>query len=147
MIKVFTKSRTIPSYAREEWYRAFEICSRINMRTIALALKIYYQDYRDFPSTLEILYPNYIANMKIFRCPLDPIPNRISYLYTKPNKDSSENMVVLSCERHFIYDSKILKKTKKKEYYGIDIVILKNFKTKFIYKNPHETFLKNLTEK
>ncbi|MCC6444554.1 MAG: type II secretion system protein [Armatimonadetes bacterium] len=52
--------------------KARQIVCTSQLRQIGMALRMYQQDYEEYPPHLSTLFPNYIATADIFLCPNDP---------------------------------------------------------------------------
>jgi hypothetical protein len=72
-----------------------------NMIAISEALRRYSWPNDGYPDSLESLRKEYLKDAGVLRCPLDKNPaGKPSYIYIKPEMDSSDDMVVLGCDRH-----------------------------------------------
>jgi len=75
---------------------------RMNLRHIRTALMLYCGDYGGYPTSLEVLCPDYL-NADDLHCPLDFFKDatRSNYRYIKPDETMPDTYIVVSCERHF----------------------------------------------
>jgi len=74
-----------------------------NMKTIAQAVENFQADYKTTPTNLSDLYPQYVTNEKVFKCPADRTVDTNSYeKYYIGRFIASEkaNNVFLACPRH-----------------------------------------------
>lgn len=123
------------------WLEKAKEC-KVHIFLIREALKKYIKDHNgEFPNTLEELFPDYIKDPYILHCPIDFNTNRlVSYLYTKPHKTDPENKIILSCERHYIYNEKVRGWYGK---WGCDVILFKNLDYKIRFKEiiPNEELI------
>jgi len=74
-----------------------------NLRQIVQAIENYQADWYQPPPSLEVLYPRYVKNEKVFHCPSDREEGNSYSSFYIPRVFSEEdvNKVFLVCPRHF----------------------------------------------
>ncbi len=75
-----------------------------NMKTIAQAIENFQADYKSSPNNIGDLYPQYITNARVFKCPADRTNETNSYekFYIGRHiySEKSDN-IFLACPRHY----------------------------------------------
>lgn len=84
--------------------RQIMVCS-MNMRMLSMALRMYGDEYGDYPSGLSELPLRYVKDAKCLRCPLDEDHSSLtSFEYRKPPAYimHPENSGIVRCPRHSV---------------------------------------------
>ncbi len=73
-----------------------------NMKNITQAIEQFQGDFRETPASLSDLYPKYITNNNIFKCPSDrEEANSYERIYVgRPNTEADAHKMFLACNRH-----------------------------------------------
>jgi prepilin-type processing-associated H-X9-DG protein len=87
---------TLPALARAREEARKANCKE-NLAQIGKAMCAFNENNGKFPSSLEVLYPDYLNTFKIFRCPSteDEPPKHFSYEYRQPAANASADTPVL----------------------------------------------------
>ncbi len=74
-----------------------------NLRQIVQAIENYQADWYQPPPSLEVLYPRYVKNEKVFHCPSDREEGNSysSFYVSRVFSEEDVNKVFLVCPRHF----------------------------------------------
>ncbi len=81
-----------------------------NLKQISMAIENYQADWKNSPNQLYVLYPNYLKDKFVFKCPEDKstltenLPNNNSYGNFYVNRsfnDEDTGKIYLFCPRHF----------------------------------------------
>jgi prepilin-type N-terminal cleavage/methylation domain-containing protein len=73
-----------------------------NLGLIATKLGEYAVDHREFPESIDQLYPDYISQRNALRCPNDPIKGRTTYdiFYAQRFPNESGSAIAFGCAFH-----------------------------------------------
>ena len=77
---------------------------KINLEEIGGALERYSRRNKQYPATLDLLYPNYLENQASLHCPSDPKPG-VSYDYYPPAMNAPPKTLVAECQRHIAFEN------------------------------------------
>ncbi len=77
-----------------------ETCRR-NLVELGAALQRYHNRNREYPETLDRLYPDFLKTDSVLRCPADEGKEKSSgYRYFRPTDATPPDATVIRCDRH-----------------------------------------------
>ena len=74
---------------------------RTNIVAVGEAIGRYHDATGNYPSDLQAIEKDYLANRSVLHCPLDKSKSReSSYTYHRPSANSGDRFIMLECNRH-----------------------------------------------
>lgn len=77
---------------------------KLDLEEIGGALERYSRRNKQYPASLDLLYPNFLENQATLHCPADPKPG-VSYDYYPPAMNAPGTALVAECRRHVMLES------------------------------------------
>ena len=77
---------------------------KANLEEIGGALDRYSRRNRQYPASLDLLYPNFLENQASLHCPSDLKPG-VSYDYYPPAMNAPAKTLVAECRRHPTFEN------------------------------------------